>query len=75
MEFLQGRVMLNAIGNLKLTGPNAEALSKLGHKLEDVACQVHTEVLFSNGSILRCCTTQELLHNHFKATGPENRRA
>ncbi|KAK4284318.1 hypothetical protein QN277_001170 [Acacia crassicarpa] len=38
MEFIQGRVMLNAIGNLKLNGPNAEALSKLGHKLEDVAC-------------------------------------
>lgn len=32
--------MLNAIGNLELTGAYAEALSKLGHELENVACQV-----------------------------------
>jgi starch phosphorylase len=31
---------LNAIGNLELTGAYAEALSKLGHSLENVACQV-----------------------------------
>lgn len=36
----QGRALLNAIGNLELNGPYAEALSKLGHKLEDVAGQV-----------------------------------
>ncbi|KAF9684206.1 hypothetical protein SADUNF_Sadunf04G0093800 [Salix dunnii] len=39
MEFLQGRALLNAIGNLELTGAYAEALSKLGHSLENVACQ------------------------------------
>ncbi|KAI9080429.1 hypothetical protein K1719_037543 [Acacia pycnantha] len=44
MELLQGRALLNAIGNLELTGPYAEALSKLGHKLEDVACQ-HLAIL------------------------------
>ncbi|KAI9076130.1 hypothetical protein K1719_041828 [Acacia pycnantha] len=33
------RALLKAIGNLELTVPNAEALSKLGHKLEDVACR------------------------------------
>ncbi|KAI9116684.1 hypothetical protein K1719_012342 [Acacia pycnantha] len=38
-NFFQDRALLNAIGNLELTGLNAEALSKLGHKLEDVACQ------------------------------------
>ena len=39
-SILQGRALLNAIGNLELTGPHAEALSKLGHKLENVAYQV-----------------------------------
>lgn len=37
---LQGRALLNAIGNLELTGSYAEALTKLGHKLEDVAIEV-----------------------------------
>lgn len=37
---LQGRALLNAIGNLELTGAYAEALSKLGYELENVACQV-----------------------------------
>ncbi|KAI9078521.1 hypothetical protein K1719_039459 [Acacia pycnantha] len=31
--------------------------------------KVHTEVPFSNGSILRCCNTKELLDKHLKATG------
>lgn len=31
---------MNAIGNLELTGAYAEALSKLGYELENVACQV-----------------------------------
>lgn len=31
---------MNAIGNLELTGPYAEALSKLGYELENVASQV-----------------------------------
>ncbi|CAI8587034.1 unnamed protein product [Vicia faba] len=33
--------LLNAIGNLELTGPYAEALSQLSYKLEDVAHLVH----------------------------------
>jgi len=37
---VQGRALLNAIGNLELTGAYAEALSKLGYKLENVAFQV-----------------------------------
>lgn len=36
----QGRALLNAIGNLELSGAYAEALTKLGHNLEDVAKQV-----------------------------------
>ncbi|KAL2472573.1 Alpha-glucan phosphorylase 1 [Forsythia ovata] len=39
MEYLQGRALLNAIGNLELTGAYAEALRKLGQNLEDVARQ------------------------------------
>ncbi|GMP58562.1 hypothetical protein CsSME_00022183 [Camellia sinensis var. sinensis] len=40
MEYLQGRALLNAIGNLGLSGAYAEALRKLGLNLEDVARQV-----------------------------------
>eukprot|EP01018_Ginkgo_biloba_P011050 Gb_26802 [translate_table: standard] len=39
MEFLQGRALLNAIGNLELRDAYAEALSKLGSDLESVAEQ------------------------------------
>ncbi|XP_050221503.1 glutamine--tRNA ligase, cytoplasmic isoform X2 [Mercurialis annua] len=31
--------------------------------------KVHTEVFFSNGSVLRCSNTRELLDKHLKATG------
>lgn len=37
---MKGRALLNAIGNLQLSGPYAEALRKLGHNLEDVANKV-----------------------------------
>lgn len=37
---LQGRALLNAVGNLELSGAYAEALKKLGYNLEDVARQV-----------------------------------
>ena len=39
----QGRALLNAIGNLELSGPYAEALKKLGHNLEEVASQVNMD--------------------------------
>ncbi len=39
-QLLQGSALLNAIGNLELSGAYAEALRKLGHDLEDVARQV-----------------------------------
>jgi len=38
---VKGRALLNAIGNLQLLGPYAEALRKLGHNLEDVANKVY----------------------------------
>lgn len=37
---MKGRALLNAIGNLRLSGPYAEALINLGYNLEDVANQV-----------------------------------
>ena len=40
MEFLQGRALINAIGNLDLLDPYAEALKKLGYDLENIADQV-----------------------------------
>lgn len=39
-KLLQGRALLNAVGNLELSGAYTEALKKLGHNLEDVATQV-----------------------------------
>jgi starch phosphorylase len=45
-SILQGRALLNAIGNLELTGPYAEALSQLGYKLENVAHQVWHLLLY-----------------------------
>ncbi|XP_055961536.1 alpha-1,4 glucan phosphorylase L isozyme, chloroplastic/amyloplastic-like [Mercurialis annua] len=45
MEFLQGRALLNAVGNLELNGAYAEALTKLGHNLENVARQELSEVV------------------------------
>lgn len=40
MEYLQGRALTNAIGNLDLQGPYADALRKLGYELEEIAEQV-----------------------------------
>lgn len=45
-SILQGRALLNAIGNLELTGAYAEALSKLGYTLENVAYQVWNSLLY-----------------------------
>lgn len=46
---LQGRALLNAVGNLGLTGAYGEALNKLGHTLENVASQVEFPVFFHKG--------------------------
>lgn len=40
MEYLQGRALTNAIGNLDITDAYADALNKLGHDLEEVVEQV-----------------------------------
>lgn len=40
MEYLQGRALTNAIGNLNVQNAYADALKKLGHDLEEVVEQV-----------------------------------
>ncbi|RVW80927.1 Alpha-1,4 glucan phosphorylase L isozyme, chloroplastic/amyloplastic [Vitis vinifera] len=52
MEFLQGRALLNAIGNLELTGAYAEALRELGKDLENVARQ-EPDAALGNGGLGR----------------------
>ncbi|XP_020222157.1 alpha-1,4 glucan phosphorylase L isozyme, chloroplastic/amyloplastic [Cajanus cajan] len=70
MEFLQGRALLNAIGNLELTGPYAEALSKLGYKLENVACQ-EPDAALGNGGLgrLASCFLDSLATLNYPAWG------
>lgn len=49
--FMQGRALLNAVGNLELKDEYSEALHKLGHDLEAVAEQV---LSFSGYCVLVC---------------------
>lgn len=46
MEYLQGRALTNAIGNLNTQDAYADALNKLGHDLEELVEQVIFNVLF-----------------------------
>ncbi|KAI3869209.1 hypothetical protein MKX03_021435 [Papaver bracteatum] len=70
MEFLQGRALLNAIGNLELSGEYAEALSKLGHNLEDVARQ-EPDAALGNGGLgrLASCFLDSLATLNYPAWG------
>ncbi|KAH0923730.1 hypothetical protein HID58_023748 [Brassica napus] len=49
MEFLQGRALSNAVGNLGLTGAYADALKSLGFDLESVASQEPDPALGNGG--------------------------
>ena len=40
MEYLQGRALTNAVGNLGITGAYAEAAKKFGYELEALVGQV-----------------------------------
>ena len=40
MEYLQGRALTNAIGNLDIQDAYSDALKKLGHELEEIVEQV-----------------------------------
>ncbi|XP_022740825.1 alpha-glucan phosphorylase 1-like isoform X2 [Durio zibethinus] len=70
MEFLQGRALLNAIGNLGLTGAYADALSKLGHNLENIAFQ-EPDAALGNGGLgrLASCFLDSLATLNYPAWG------
>lgn len=70
MEYLQGRALLNAIGNLELTGAYAEALKKLGHNLEDVARE-EPDAALGNGGLgrLASCFLDSLATLNYPAWG------
>ncbi|RLN40745.1 alpha-1,4 glucan phosphorylase L isozyme, chloroplastic/amyloplastic [Panicum miliaceum] len=70
MEFLQGRALTNAIGNLELTGEYAEALKQLGHNLEDVASQ-EPDAALGNGGLgrLASCFLDSLATLNYPAWG------
>jgi hypothetical protein len=40
MEYLQGRALTNAVGNLDITGAYAEAVKKFGYELEALVTEV-----------------------------------
>ena len=52
MEYLQGRALTNAIGNMGLTGEYSEALRSLGYTLEDVM-SVERNAGLGNGGLGR----------------------
>ncbi|KAK4841775.1 hypothetical protein QYF36_010211 [Acer negundo] len=70
MEYLQGRALLNAIGNLELSGAYAEALKKSGHNLEDVAGQ-EPDAALGNGGLgrLASCFLDSLATLNYPAWG------
>ncbi|TVT97459.1 hypothetical protein EJB05_57280, partial [Eragrostis curvula] len=70
MEFLQGRALTNAIGNLELTGKYAEALKQLGQNLEDVASQ-EPDAALGNGGLgrLASCFLDSLATLNYPAWG------
>ncbi|KAK5773451.1 hypothetical protein PVK06_049757 [Gossypium arboreum] len=49
MEYLQGRALTNAIGNLDIQNAYSEALNKLGHELEEIAEQEKDAALGNGG--------------------------
>lgn len=49
MEFLQGRTLTNAIGNLDIQNAYADALNKLGHVLEEITEQEKDAALGNGG--------------------------
>ncbi|XAR60697.1 Glycogen phosphorylase [Bertholletia excelsa] len=52
MEYLQGRALTNAIGNLDIQDAYADALNKLGHELEEIV-QQEKDAALGNGGLGR----------------------
>ncbi|KAJ7569351.1 hypothetical protein O6H91_01G074400 [Diphasiastrum complanatum] len=70
MEFLQGRALLNAIGNLELTNSYGEALRNFGYDLEAVAEQ-EPDAALGNGGLgrLASCFLDSLATLNYPAWG------
>ncbi|PON79649.1 Glycogen/starch/alpha-glucan phosphorylase [Parasponia andersonii] len=70
MEYLQGRALLNAIGNLELSGAYADSLRRLGYNLEDVARQ-EPDAALGNGGLgrLASCFLDSLATLNYPAWG------
>jgi len=70
MEFLQGRALLNAVGNLGVTGAYGAALTKLGVSLEDVA-DAEPDAALGNGGLgrLASCFLDSLATLNYPAWG------
>jgi starch phosphorylase len=54
MEYLQGRALTNAVGNLGITGAYAEAVKKFGYELEALVGQVSSLGVCPLHSKLEC---------------------
>lgn len=52
MEYLQGRALTNAIGNLEIQGAYADALTKLGHEIEEIV-EMEKDAALGNGGLGR----------------------
>ncbi|CAM6086360.1 unnamed protein product [Calypogeia fissa] len=70
MEFLQGRALLNAIGNLELKDAYAQALRSFGYELEDVVEQ-EPDAALGNGGLgrLASCFLDSLATLNYPAWG------
>ncbi|GAQ92612.1 glycogen phosphorylase [Klebsormidium nitens] len=70
MEFLQGRALLNAVGNLGVTGAYATALTKLGVSLEEVA-DAEPDAALGNGGLgrLASCFLDSMATLNYPAWG------
>lgn len=70
MEFLQGRALLNAVGNLELKDAYGEALTKLGYNLENVI-EKEPDAALGNGGLgrLASCFLDSLATLNYPAWG------
>jgi starch phosphorylase len=70
LEFLMGRMMLNAALNIDIAEPLREGLSHLGHKLEDVV-EVEMDAALGNGGLgrLAACFLDSMATMDIPGTG------
>jgi hypothetical protein len=69
MEFLQGRALTNAIGNLNIQDAYADALRKFGLELEEITEQVIQNCNLYVKYIILCSTYHQIVPIHVKYFG------